>query len=344
MLAGRHWSDVLPGEREMCGQLGVSRVTLRKALAQLSAQRVIRAGGRGKRHMVCATPAGRKAAASVVKRVRCPSPAAALELVWSTRVIFEEIQAILRAGGMSMDFEYRPALWRGAPGARLQRLTAEGPAACWLLYRASPGMQQWFERSRLPCLLLGPAHRGVSLPGVEVDVAALGKHAAAEIARLGHRHVAFVVFDPAAASALATAEGLGTLVTRDGEAGRVTVVADDLTVVGLRRALRSVMHGSDPPTVLMLSSAGQSLPVLGILRELNLRVPEDVSVIVRDHEPLLNRSVPELTRYTFDGQRLGRMAGRLLSEIAESGSGKVTRRVLLPEFIRGETLAPRRAG
>ena len=45
---------------------------------------------------------------------------------------------------------------------------------------------------------------------------------------------------------------------------RVTVVSDDMTVEGLRRALRSVLNGNDPPTVLMLSSVGQLLPVLGI--------------------------------------------------------------------------------
>ena len=131
--------------------------------------------------------------------------------------------------------------------------------------------------------------------------------------------------------------------TRKGKCAKATVISDDGTVEGLRRELKAALRQSDPPTLVMMASTAQVLPVLGILSELHLRVPQDVSVIVRDHEPMLRRSVPELTRYSFDWERLGRTAARLACDIAASGSGKKTRRILLPEFIPGQTLAERRA-
>ena len=178
--------------------------------------------------------------------------------------------------------------------------------------------------------------------GVQVDVEALGRHAAAEASRLGHRHIAYVVFDPAVASSVNTLKGLRQLTLAGGKPGRVSLISDDETAAGMRRSLASVMTGTDPATLLMLTGPGQALSAQGILREMGLRVPEDVSLIVRDHEPILERSVPALCRYAFDWHRLGRTAGRLLADVIASGGGLNTQRTLLPEFIRGETLAPRR--
>lgn len=343
LLTAGHWRDVLPGEQEMRMLLGVSRVTLRKALDQLAGQGIIRAGGRGKRHTVHGSPAAAAPAGAGERIVRCLSPVASLDLVWSTRVIFDQIQTALRKWDMTLRFDHRPTLWRGDPAARLERLAEESRTACWLLYRGSSRLQRCFADMRLPCLVLGQCHEGIPLPGVEVDVGALGRHAAAEASRRGHRHIAFVVFDPSVASAVATAEGLAVSVSRKGRSARVSVISDDGTVEGLRRELQAALRQSDPPTLVMLASAVQVLPVLGMLSELQMRVPQDVSLIVRDHEPMLRRSVPELTRYSFDWERLGRLAARLASDIADSGSGKVTRRILMPEFIPGQTLAARRA-
>ena len=193
--------------RRKCALLGVSRVTLRKALAQLAGQGIIRAGGRGKTHTVQGLPAAAAAAGASSRIVRCLSPVTSLDLVWSTRVIFDQIQTALRKWDMKLQYDHRPALWRGDPAARLQRLVAESPAACWLLFRASIRIQQCFAEMRLPTLVLGPCHHGIVLPCAEVDVEALGRHAAGEAARRGHRHIAFVVFDPSVASSVATAEG-----------------------------------------------------------------------------------------------------------------------------------------
>ena len=76
---------------------------------------------------------------------------------------------------------------------------------------------------------------------------------------------------------------------------------------------------------------------------MNLEIPKDVSMIVRDHEPFLNRSVPEFTRYTFDWLRFGRTAAGILTMMIQGGVRKSTHRTLLPEFIAGQTLARRRA-
>lgn len=337
-ITGQLQTEFLPSEDALRQQLGVSRVTLRKALAQLAGQGWLKLGGRGKKHMVCRKSAAAPSSDGGV--VRCLSPLTEAEVVWGTRIIFDEIRAGLSKLGRSLLFEKRLTLWRGNPERRLRQLTSEPGTAAWLLYRATPQIQRWFLKNEIPCLVLGPCHDGVALPSVQVDVNALGRHVAAEAARLGHEHIGFLVYDPDVASAVATLNGLRELKTNAGLPITVTVVRDDTTVNGLRAILAALMASPNRPTLLLLAAAPQSLPVMGILHEMGIRVPEDVSVVVRDHEPYLTRSVPELTRYTFDWLKLGRNATRLIASVIESGSGKNTDRCIMPEFIRGATIGP----
>ena len=343
LILKQNWLATLPGEEALRTQLGISRVTLRKALAELAAQGWIILGGRGSPHTIAreahslaiTTP-------TTAGKIKCLSQFPQIDLALSMRIILDEIRKNLQARGRGLDFVQRTSLWLRNPGVSLKKLTDEPDTGAWILHRASPAIQRWFQESRIPCLVLGPCHKGISLPSVQIDHAALGRHAAAEAARLGHHHIAFLVFDLNAASSIATFSGFERFAPKNGHLGKVSVINDDQTTDGLREKLASLLRQNDPPTLIMVSEAVQILPVMGILRELNLLIPQDVSLIVRDHEPFLNRCVPELSRYTFDWLRFGRTSSRILNEMIVSGGVKVVNRRFLPLFIPGQTLAPRR--
>ena len=93
------------------------------------------------------------------------------------------------------------------------------------------------------------------------------------------------------------------------------MIRDDGTVAGLREALHGALRGGDRPTCLLVAEADAVLAVAGMVREAGMRVPEDVSLVVRDHEPFLNRSVPEFSRYQFDWERFGRAVVQLLESV-----------------------------
>ena len=342
LISNRRWTDFLPGEETLRIQFSISRVTLRKALAELAEQGWITPGGRGNRHVInSGSHLGAPGAVST-GGVKCLSQFPEIELAWSTRIIFDEIRQSLLLREHRLELLQRTSLWRGNPAASLSLLTAEPGTAGWILYRASAAIQQWFQKSHLPCVVLGPCHEGVSLPSVEIDCTALGRHVAAEASRLGHHHVAYLAYDPGVASSLTTLEGLRHLCPKNGRPGKVTVISDDETVAGLRKAIAKVMTAPDPPTLIVVTEAVQALSVLGIMREMGLEVPEEVSMVVRDHEPFLDRSIPEFSRYTSDWLRFGRTAAKLLNDMIESGGRKCARRKLLPLFIPGATLVQRR--
>ena len=78
--------------------------------------------------------------------------------------------------------------------------------------------------------------------------------------------------------------------------------------------------------------------VLARLQRAGLRVPEDAAVISRGDDLFLQLSDPEVTRYAYDGPRLGRAATRLMLQVLAQPGGKFRSTVLMPEFVRGETL------
>ena len=342
LIFSQRWTDFLPGEEALRTQFSISRVTLRKALAELAEQGWITPGGRGNRHVINKGPHLEAPGAVSTGGVKCLSQFPEIELAWSTRIIFDELRKSLLLREYRLDFFQRTSLWLGNPALRLTQLTAEPGTSGWILYRASAPIQQWFQKSNLPCVVLGPCHEGVKLSSVEIDCTALGRHVAAEASRLGHHHIAYLAFDPGVASSLTTLEGLRQLCPKNGRPGKVTVINDDETVEGLRKAIAKAMTAPDPPTLIVVTEAVQAMPVMGILRELGLEVPEDVSMVVRDHEPFLDRSIPEFSRYTSDWLRFGRTAAKMLHDMMETGGRKCTRRKLLPVFIPGATFVQRR--
>ncbi len=254
LIAARQWTSELPGEEALRKQFGISRVTLRKSLAHLAAHGVIKPGGRGRRHLITGithTPFAANTSGGVIK---CLSAYGEMELVHSTRIILDEIRKSLAVQGVRMDWEQQAKLWKGNPARQLEQLAADPGTAGWFLYRATPEIQQWFRDSRLPSVVLGPCHAGITLPSVQADVAALGRHMAAESARLGHRHLAFVVFDPGVASSLNTLEGLRRITLTNGQPGRISVVSDDGTTAGLRSSWCATSKPRSPRPALAQSA------------------------------------------------------------------------------------------
>ena len=345
-IADKVWTEVLPGEEAMRQDLGISRVTLRKALALLATHGWISAGGRGCHHAIttgAGVPAPVSGSPSGVGCVRCLSPVPKLDLVWSSRVIFDEIRHLLVNPSLHLLWEHHPVLWMRDPAKQLGQLTVDHTCAGWLLFRANPVIQTWFQTHRVPCVVLGPCHAGVSLPSVHVNNAALGRHSAQQALRQGHRHVAWIAYDPSSASSLQTVAGLEAATGVKGQVLRVSIINDDLTLEGLRREVKRFLAMKDPPTLFMAMGAAQALPLLGILHALGLHVPGEVSVLVRDHDPILDRLLPGLSRYTFDWVRFGRQTAKLLSSVIGGMAVRTTQKILMPTFMAGESLARRRS-
>jgi LacI family transcriptional regulator len=220
-------------------------------------------------------------------------------------------------------------------------LIGKNPHGCWILTLSNAVIQRWFAKNEVHCVVAGSVHAGLSLPYRDLDHRAMCRHAAGVLLGLGHRKLAFVTAKSQQAGDLESDTGFVEGVQKSWHAGAEAYVCrHDGSVTGIDHALRRLMEQSLPPTAMLVANANHYLTVVSTLALMGRRVPQDVSVISRDDAPFLSYLVPTPARYTAGVQVLTRSLLRLVLQIL-SGDLTAQRGIrLMPEFIRGGSLAP----
>lgn len=104
------------------------------------------------------------------------------------------------------------------------------------------------------------------------------------------------------------------------------------------QATRELLDLPDPPSCIIYPDDYSYIGGMNVLREMNLRIPEDISVAGYDGIPL--SGILKLTTYAQDTRALGATAARRLIGLIEHPKTTLMDRVLIPgRLIPGETVA-----
>lgn len=327
-------ADPLPGEHQLARALGISRPSVRAALAQLAGEGlvVVRQGRRSR--IGGARPAR---AGMGLPRVCVVSPFGRKQMLAEHPVLLD-MHAQLAARGISWEEMFDAKLAGPRPEARLQTLVAGREHACWILFATPEPIQRWFTQSRVAAVVVGSAAPGLRLPSVDLDHAAVGRHAAGAILREGHTRIAVV----APANALP-----GDLACRDGFLAATRVHLPRVTVHELgapdlparfRAKLDPLLHRPDRPTAIFSMRPTHTLTLLTHVLASGLRIPSDVSVVSRDTHQLIEAALPELTRYSSPPAVLATRAVRLALKLLAGRVVPPEPSLVMPTFVRGATL------
>ncbi len=218
----------------------------------------------------------------------------------------------------------------------------------------------WLKRRKVPMVFIDQ----VAVPGVpsiNIDDRAGARAAAQHLVDLGHRRIDIatvshggpsgIVADPveAADGWVARQRVLGWLDALDAAGIRPTVVQEwpSGEATG-REAARTLLNGDDPPTAVLCFSDVIAYGVVETANARGLRVPDDLSVVGFDDNPLAQRMRPALTTVRQDVASKGHAAAAALTaaiERARTGATGRVRHVLLPTelIVRDSTSKPRSA-
>jgi DNA-binding LacI/PurR family transcriptional regulator len=216
----------------------------------------------------------------------------------------------------------------------------------------------WLMRRRLPVVFVDQA-AAPGIPSVNVDDRTGARAAARHLVDLGHRRVGIVttgfggeyglLADPLATT-LANTERqrlVGWSEVLDGAAVTAFVVRlphTDPEEIGYDGA-RMLLELDEPPTAVLCFSDAIAVGVVGAIQDSGRAVPDDISVVGFDDNPIARRTRPALTTVRQDSHAKGRAATELLVTLldgAGKASSKRARHLVLPTelVIRDSTAAP----
>ena len=332
-ILGSRWEKILPTEADLCRDFQVSRMTLRKALAQLAAENWIVPGGHGKRHRLRRKPVKREVAAASTILILTP-----FDTVFGTteQVLHETLNEIFGAAGMRLVQEHHPRIYESFSASRLAQLDALPDTAGWLLFYATEQIQQWFAARRRPVAIAGRVHGALPLASVYPDSVALARHAAGLLHSKGYRDMVYLIANLTSLGDRMSSEAFVAEARRLGS--RARVVNYDAPPEAAAKAVRQLIAAKPRPTGFVVSASEVAVTVLCHLQAAGVRVPGQAAVIATWDHDHFDYTFPSITRYHTDGAAFGRQLGRIMLDLIRHGSGKVRSIPIMPEYVPGGSL------
>lgn len=330
------WEEYLPGERELCSHLQVSRPTLRSALLELQKDGILQAAARRRRRIIAAGGNPNEKPQTGVIGAISPRPLSLMPQ--SAIIVIDELRTAWERAGLRFEIVVDPLCYSRKPDRALERVVAAMKADAWVMFGSREPMQRWFSSKNFSSLVLGSNPGEIPIPSVDIDYRAVCRHAGGILRSYGHRSISLILPDSAtggeADSEIGFLEALENF-----EDTRAGIIRHDGTPAGLIAKLEKALSSDRHPTALLVGRGVHALTVMTFLQRSRISVPGQISVIARDNEEYLEHVTPGIARYSINPSRITRSVVRTIREMIESEFATVRHTRLMPDFVQGETLA-----
>ena len=196
-----------------------------------------------------------------------------------------------------------------------------------------------------PVVLLDRTVRGLSVDSVTSDGATGAAQAAEHLISLGHRRLAIVIdaTEVPLSSMDVRLRGWNNALRSAGiPQSQLQVRPVSTRFEGAYEATMEVLNQSRPPTAIFTASNVMTVGALRAIREMDIDIPRDLSLVAFDDFELLSLYRPPITVVAQPVRQLGSEAGRLLIARMQGDLSKA-RKLKLPNelIIRGSTAITR---
>ncbi len=333
------WREWLPGERGLCDMLQVSRHTLRAALERLRREGAI-SSEQGVGNRIVSGTVTKKRGRPESREIGLLIPGS-LEQLRQTHILWiDELRAMLAERGCRLHMFSGLKYSRSDPGRVLQQLVSQHEHACWVLLLSGEGVQRWFEKQKIPCVVAGSIYNGVDLPWCDIDHHAVCRHAAGLLLGRGHRRVALLIQKSLRAGDIASEAGFAEGMKQSTYEGTEVMMAyHDATPPSIASALKRLMQRQPAPTAIMVLNPHHYLTAISVLAKMGRRVPEDVSLVSRDGDPYLAYVLPAPVHYQAGPRRFAKTLLVQVLQLIDGGIIKTRKASIMPEFFPGQSLA-----
>jgi LacI family transcriptional regulator len=217
------------------------------------------------------------------------------------------------------------------------------------LILAGGGFDQWTHRDQLAAIIEQMQKSGVAVtllsprdldaPQFCVDNRLVGKMAASELIRHGHRRVGIAI---GRVQNLVRRQRLEAMVAAFEAAGVRYTVFEPTEPTAPETAISDLLAANRDITALVASTHMISMGIINEVRRVGLSVPRDISVVAIGNARMLEWSTPRLTHIDLSLEACGRAALDFIAARV-SGAAQEPRIDILPRLIAGDSVtAPAR--
>ncbi|PSL41587.1 LacI family transcriptional regulator [Planomicrobium soli] len=186
-----------------------------------------------------------------------------------------------------------------------------------LLYsRVGDRIMDYLMKSGLPFSVVGRPHRNAdTISYVDNDNISITKQVMSHLIGMGHKRIAFIAGGIDFVVSLDRLEGYEESLAENGISFQEEyIVKQDAMQQDGKKAIRRLFDLEDPPTAIVTHDDLVAYEVIGYLEDLQIRVPEDVSIIGFNNHALSKHLKPPLSSVDICIYELGFEAANLLLE------------------------------
>jgi len=329
--------DRIPGETEIAEELGVSRMTVNKALLSLVGEGWLR------REQGSGTYVSDRPEERTIRRVAAmiayETEGALVDhyygtLYWNLHKAFDEKQ-------IGLD-----PIWYTSH-KDMEKLRASDADAVIALSPQETLLDDLIEirRAGIPVVILGASWRYAGIDVIDSDNRLGSALAVNHLVDLGHRHIGFLGAVPTDSNTIDRLNGFRSAI----KARRLRVDESAIFMCDfsfeidpdVSQKIIRLLTNDSRPTAFFVAGAKLAMILLGMAHSLGLTVPKDLSVIAYDDPEWLRLSVPPLTTVRQPLEAMAKAAADTVIESLRTGDPRSSMRLFDPTFvIRASTARP----
>ncbi|GAA2861484.1 LacI family transcriptional regulator [Actinoplanes cyaneus] len=195
------------------------------------------------------------------------------------------------------------------------------------------------EELGIPAVLVGGPRADSRLPSVWTDDTAAVTSAVDYLVALGHRRIARVAGLPALEHTQVRI-GAFRAAARTHGLPEPQVIETDFTREAGVRATRTLLSRRDRPTAIMYDNDVMAAAALNVAQEMNVAVPDELSVVAGDDSQLCFLVRPALTALARDIQAYGVHTARVMMDVIDGRSPQSQPDTPTRLVVRASTAAP----